>query len=112
LTTPEQAEAAQIELQAILDRHHQSLVSLIQLENGSYELTISITYEAAGRNLLNRRRSATSKIRFTIEDPLLANWRSSLKNTLTAWARQILTNSSQSITFPELEPNNCEESPS
>lgn len=96
----------------LIEKHYQDMIRLIQLESGDYELSLTVTYERSGKYLWKAKKQTSSQIRFSVSEVLLDNWRSALKNTLTLRAQQMLTKSTDSFIYPELQPDDFIESSS
>lgn len=111
LTNPDQSILVQ-QVQTAVEYAVTGIMDKVQIEPGKYTLTITTTYRQKGKFFpIAYRRTASSKVEFTVEDYARDFLRSSLREYLQGRARQVLLDQQLTLPAPEYAPSNiCEES--
>lgn len=107
----EQADSLRSKFTELIEFHFNSIVNLIQLEAGEYELYLTVKYVCVGWKFWGKTCQTTSHVRFSIDDTAIDRWKFALKNTLSTRGSQIVSGITENIVYPELEPRSVTEFP-
>jgi hypothetical protein len=86
------------------EKHYHAIINLMELEVGDYELQLVVKYESPQRWIWKEKKTASSRIRFSVDQILLDNLKTGLRSTLLTRGQQIVTDSTPQWSYPELVP--------
>ena len=88
----------------LIKKHQTSMANLVQLEDGEYEVLLTIWYENPALRIFRKEKSASSTAYFTVTSDAVSLLKAQLETTLRQSAANILLGKMDTVTFPEHAP--------
>ena len=86
------------------EEYSSKLVEQIQLEEGDYELTVTIEYRALSGIWSSKKNKAASKIGFSVEKTVRTKMKSAFPSALSTEMRNVIFGSNLPVNSPEYKP--------
>lgn len=97
------------EIEALVRPHYATMCGLVQLEDGDYELALTVHFEKIGFLVWKRQRSVQSYGYFTVDEAGLKVYKDYLLNVLYARAANIVKGTTSNLNYPEYQPKDFTE---